>query len=1311
MRKFLVPVALISGLVACGDVPTAPRAASEIQVAPATREESHVPIPGKYIVRFKDTESNVPARGQEIERLYGAVVERTYSSALKGVSVQLADAAASALSADPAVLAVEQDVTLSLTTTQSGATWGLDRIDQRNLPLSTTYTYGVDGSGVTVYIIDTGINFTHNEYAGRAFTGIDEITSGGSATDCNGHGSHVSGTVGGTTYGVAKKVKLVAVRVLDCSGSGSTSGVIAGIDWVTQHATLPAAANMSLGGGFSSTLNAAVTNSINAGIVYGVAAGNSAGNACLESPSSTPSAIVVGATTISDAFASFSNFGSCVKINAPGVGITSAWIGSNTATNTISGTSMATPHVVGAVALYLQSNPTATPAAVRTALTSNATSGIITGNLNGTPNLLLYTGFIGAPTPPVANFTSSCTQLVCSFDGSSSQALPSATYAWTFGDATSGSGKTVSHTYAAGGTYTVTLTVTDANGTNAKTASVVATAPTNQPPVASITAPANNSGVVQGTSVTFSGTGNDPEDGVLSGTSLAWTSSRDGAIGTGTTFAKSNLSVGVHTITLTATDSKGATGAAAITLTVNSTTNQPPVANFTANCVAQKYPNMCSFDASSSTDDVGIVSYLWSWPGDGNNIKTPVHVFPTAGPWTVTLTVTDGGGLTSSITKVVGPLQNQPPTAAISAPANNTSVVVGTVVSFAGTGSDPEDGVLSGASLVWTSNLSGQIGTGTSFSTSALPVGSHTITLTATDSKGATGAATITVIVTAPNQPPTAAITAPANNTSVVQGTSVAFAGTGTDPEDGTLAGASLVWTSSINGQIGTGVSFATSTLSVGAHTITLTATDSKGATGTATRTVIVTAPNQPPTAAITAPANNTSVVQGTSVAFAGTGSDPEDGVLSGASLVWTSSIGGQIGTGTSFSTSTLAVGTHTITLTATDSKGATGAATITVIVTAPNQPPTAAITAPANNTSVVQGASVAFAGTGTDPEDGTLTGASLVWTSNLNGQIGTGTSFSTTTLSVGTHTITLIATDSKGATGTATLTITVTAPNQPPTASISAPSNGSSALQGTSVSFAGSGSDPEDGVLTGASLVWTSSINGQIGTGNSFATSTLSVGTHTITLTAKDSKGATGSATITFTITAPVGNQPPVAAISSIPNGATFKSGAYVFLGGSGTDPEDGVLGGASMTWSSSINGLIGTGPLRVTNVLTVGTHTITLTVKDSQGATNSTTRTITITAATTNQPPVPSISAPVPDQTYTLGQTATFVGAGGDPEDGTLTGASLVWSTPSVGVIGTGGTVSLNNLPLGNQVIALMVTDSKGLSAFTWRTVKIVP
>jgi len=440
------------------------------QNAPNTITASRsVPIPGDYIVTLRDDVTDVAGVAQSISGLHKGSLKHVYKAALKGFAIQnISEAAAAQIASDPRVERVEADQVMTAIGTESPATWGIDRIDQSTPTLDNSYTYNNDGSGVTVYIIDTGIRFDHTDFGGRASTGIDEVTSGGTAADCNGHGTHVSGTVAGATYGVAKNANLVAVRVLNCAGSGTTSGVIAGIDWVTANKITPAAANMSLGGGFSTTLNQAVARAVASGVTFAVAAGNSTANACNSSPSSEPSAITVGATDINDGFAYFSNFGSCVDINAPGVDITSDWYSSSTATNTISGTSMAAPHVTGAAALYLAANPSASPADVASALTSNATKGAINSLPAGTVNLLLYTGFITTVTPgvPVARFTFSCTGLACNFDGSSSSAQSAATYSWNWGDGTAdGSGRSASHSYAAIGTYNVTLTVTDAGGT------------------------------------------------------------------------------------------------------------------------------------------------------------------------------------------------------------------------------------------------------------------------------------------------------------------------------------------------------------------------------------------------------------------------------------------------------------------------------------------------------------------------------------------------------------------------------------------------------------------------------------------------------------------------------------------------------------------------------------------------------------------------------------------------------------------------------------------------------------------------------
>jgi len=325
---------------------------------------------------------------EQAQRLQGRI-GFVYERALKGFTLSLTARQAEWLAAQPFVESIEPDAIVEMSTTQSGATWGLDRIDQRSRPLSGTFTYNATGAGVTAYVIDTGIRFSHTQFGGRAVSGFDAV-DGGSADDCNGHGTHVSGTVGGSTYGVAKNVSLIAVRVLDCGGGGTWEGVIAGVDWVTANHSGPSVANMSIQGGKVQSVNDAITNSINSGVVYAVAAANFSDDACLYSPASTPLAITVGATTISDSRASFSNYGTCLDIFAPGENITSDWSSSDTATNTISGTSMASPHVAGVAALYLSKHPGATTTQVRDAIVNNATNNKVTNPGTGSPNKLLF---------------------------------------------------------------------------------------------------------------------------------------------------------------------------------------------------------------------------------------------------------------------------------------------------------------------------------------------------------------------------------------------------------------------------------------------------------------------------------------------------------------------------------------------------------------------------------------------------------------------------------------------------------------------------------------------------------------------------------------------------------------------------------------------------------------------------------------------------------------------------------------------------------------------------------------------------------
>ncbi len=745
--------------------------------------------PDAYIVVLRSSVADVGFASNKLVAGFGgpATIRFRYQHAIKGFAAVLPPQAVATLQRSPLVAYVERDVALTALAAPpdlqlNPPSWGLDRIDQRDLPLDLRFGADTTSTGVHLYILDSGIRVTHADFGGRAgfvpngrngdFVGDDWGARHGAA-DCDGHGTHVAGIVGGSAHGVAKDATLWAARVLDCLGGSTGSIVIAAVDWVTANAARPAVVNLSLGGPRLQALDEAVERSIAAGITYVVAAGNALPahnpeNACDFSPARVGPALTVGATASDDDEARFSFFGPCVDLLAPGVGIVSTGHTADRATATRSGTSMAAPHVAGAAALVLGRTPGATPAEVAAAIRRRATTDRIRlhqwSAANGTPNLLVFAGAAPpGPTPPVVAITrppdgsTFPSGTAITLEGTAVDAEDgdlSASLAWVSSlEGPLGTGRTITRVLRPG-THRVTAEARDAQGLlgSAAVTLTVLGAPGNTAPVVAIVAPAHLAVFPSGARIRFEGTATDTEDGDIAA-GLVWRSDRDGEIGRGRTFVVT-LSDGPHRISAEVRDTRNEPGSGAIALTVQDNraprvaiTSPPDGATFSSGS-AVRFAGQAPDEDGDLADQLVWISDVDGEIGRGREFTRVLS----EGAHNVTAFATDSRAVEGFASVWVNVAPNEAPTVIITSPANGRSFPFDAVITFAGSAADAEDGDLTGA-IVWDSDLQGEIGRGGSFETSLVD-GSHTITASVTDSHGVRRTGSIRITVRPEREPP-----------------------------------------------------------------------------------------------------------------------------------------------------------------------------------------------------------------------------------------------------------------------------------------------------------------------------------------------------------------------------------------------------------------------------------------------------------------------------------------------------------------------------------------------------------------------------
>ena len=636
---------------------------------------------------------------------------------------------------------------------------------------------------------------------------------------------------------------------------------------------------------------------------------------------------------------------------------------------------------------------------------------------------------------------------------------------------------------------------------------------------------------------------------------------------------------------------------------------------------------------------------------------------------------------------------NTAPVVSISAPLEGSTHFVSAPVSLTGTSQDTEDGDIS-AELVWTSDLDGVLGTGASLPATLTTLGAHVITATSTDQGMLVGSSSVMISLVA-NTAPVVSISEPLDNSTHSVAVPLPLTGSSQDTEDGDIS-AGLVWTSDLDGALGTGASLPATLTTLGSHVITATSTDLGALVGSASVTVDVVA-NAAPVVVISAPLDNSTHFVSAPVTLTGSSQDAEDGDIS-AGLVWTSDRDGALGTGASLPATLTTLGAHVITATSTDQGAESGSSSVTITVVA-NTAPVVGISSPLDSSTHFEGAPVPLTGSSQDAEDGDIS-AGLVWTSDRDGALGTGASLPATLTTLGSHVITATSTDQGTLVGSASVTIVVVT-NTAPVVGISSPLDNSTHFVSAPVPLTGSSQDTEDGDIS-AGLVWTSDRDGALGTGASLPTTLTTLGSHVITATSTDQGTLVGSASVTITV---VANTAPVVGISSPLDGSTHFVSVPVTLTGSSQDTEDGDIS-AGLVWTSDRDGALGTGASLPATLTTLGSHVITATSTDLGALVGSTSVTITVAA---NTAPVVGISAPLDGSTHFVGAPVTLTGSSQDAEDGDIS-AGLVWTSDRDGALGTGASLPATLTTLGSHVITATSTDQGTLVGSASVTITVV-